>query len=419
MAVAMQPHANFYLLVERGPATFDVRAADEPPTFRARVSLGSECFCSACRWRGQPCRHARWVLQKIFGVPLDSPLMSRTGLSARELDALLDARPRQQAVRADRLAPRAAGGPLRPESVQWLLALSGQDAHLLLSGAAAAKAGGKPAGRARPRRRALDADEVCAICMEEMTDDPAEAARTGGELVWCKVSCGRSTHARCLAAWATHNVQPGLAVRCPLCRAEWPCEPAGARAEEAERAREAEHARAAQLLGGLAALDARERAAREGGGIGDPGGVQSAPPASSPALRWFQRQQTEQSRSAGDGPQPAQPRGAQLAPPRPDRGCGLRRVEHVLSARAPFAAAPPVHRPLALAGGRMRAGGALGSGSAAAQRRASGAPPPPGRAAGEAAQRQQACAGKGCLQGLRFHSAPGFGRLPAPRDASS
>ncbi|KAG8459384.1 hypothetical protein KFE25_013020 [Diacronema lutheri] len=443
---------SFFLLVERGPTTFDVRAADEPPTFCARVTVGAEHACSACRWREQPCRHTRWVLQKLFAVPRESALMARTGLSERELGALVSARPRQQAPRADRVVPRDARGggapaALRAESVEWLLALSGEEAALLLSGPAARAPLGAPLAASRPRRRPLDPDECCAICFERMGDDPVEAAQTGDELVWCKVSCGRSTHARCLAAWATHNVQPGLAASCPLCRAAWPVGQAASRADAAERDEAAEHERRARLLDGLGELAAREVGAREvGARSDDDDGVD---PPSSAALRWFHRQQLGerlQLRADADGARAPGARGActdgagaraagaplvfaRAAPARAHSRLAerVRRPAELAPAlefapaavgaqRAqPLGASPPGarYRPLvARPGAHARAGGSGDGAAAAAVSTALGAALPAHAAAGGAALPRP----RGGGLPLRFHRAPGFGAVALAAD---
>lgn len=282
---------SFYLLVERGLTAFDVRAADEPPTFRARVSIGVEHRCSACRLSPQPCRHTRWVLSKLFGVARHSPLLHRAGLTEAELGALLRARSQAQAASArggSRAQSRAGAGRQRAldgESVNWLLELSGEDAHLLMHAPAR-----RAAPRPRPTRRPLEEGETCPICFEEMADEQdgggGEAGEEDGALVWCKVSCGRSMHARCLAAWSVHNMNAdGASVQCPLCRAAWPIGAAAAQEEARAQLESAQGVRREGLLDGLAAVDARERAA-DAGTAGD-----APPPPSSAALRWFIRQQ--------------------------------------------------------------------------------------------------------------------------------
>jgi hypothetical protein len=339
------------LLNERGPTTFDVRAADEAPSFRARVTLGVEHVCSACHssWCSQPCRHTHWVLHMIFGLPRESPIASQAGVSERELRALLN--DRAQSGRAARAMPRAAAGA-QPNLEDWLLSLSPQDAHLLISGPARLR----PAlarARAPLARRPLESDECCPICMEEMTDDAAAAARAGDELVWCKVSCGRSMHARCLAAWATHNIGPGLCVNCPLCRAAWPVGAAAARAERAEREAASNHERMDELLRGLAAAGARA-GDESGDGRGDAQGVTL----SSSALRWFERSSARDDRARETAPRGS---GSSLPPilshehsrERAARASG--RSASLPAGRGPAAAAV-LYRPLVLNGGaRLRA----------------------------------------------------------------
>ena len=113
-------------------------------------------------------------------------MVRQRGLTEREIQELLRGRP---AVALGRPPPRA-----NPADA----------AALALADAGVA-------------RRELEADELCPICYDSM----ASPNGGGGEVTYCRRSCGKNVHTKCMKMWADNRVATGEAVTCPLCRGDW------------------------------------------------------------------------------------------------------------------------------------------------------------------------------------------------------
>ena len=64
--------------------------------------------------------------------------------------------------------------------------------------------------RTEVKRQAVDAEDVCAICLDELA-----TAAVRREVDHCKFGCGKSCHRRCLRQWLRHSG------RCPNCCTTW------------------------------------------------------------------------------------------------------------------------------------------------------------------------------------------------------
>lgn len=64
------------------------------------------------------------------------------------------------------------------------------------------------------KQRDIDPGEACPICYEEL--DAGKEDR-----VFCRKSCGRNIHARCMKVWADHQATLDKQLTCPLCRGLW------------------------------------------------------------------------------------------------------------------------------------------------------------------------------------------------------
>lgn len=79
----------------------------------------------------------------------------------------------------------------------------------------------------KARRRTLEEDEDCSICMAPLIPDGEEAAKH--HVVWCKASCGRSFHCECWLRWRrtfrrnndANDPDRTLDITCPLCTSPW------------------------------------------------------------------------------------------------------------------------------------------------------------------------------------------------------
>lgn len=178
-------NVQLYLVQRLGPTSFVVR--EENSDVKRKVVIGSRMACSCCTLTPvgtvkESCVHILFVLVKVLRVPASNPLVWQLSLLDRELDEVL-----RCSTLPDRPAPepkaRPAPGKVDPGQV---------------------------------KRRAVDEEEPCPICYEEMAGCDLDA------LVWCRFGCGRNVHGKCMGVWMDHQVKSlGKELSCPLCRTDW------------------------------------------------------------------------------------------------------------------------------------------------------------------------------------------------------
>ena len=138
------------------------------------------------------CIHVLFVMVKVLRVPPSNPLVWQLCLTDRELDEVL----------------RCSAIP-EPTAAENSQARGGR-------GAVQGAGGGSKTEAGAVKRRALDDEEPCPVCYEDMTGVDLDA------LVWCKRGCGRNIHGKCMSKWADHQVHAlSKELTCPLCRGDW------------------------------------------------------------------------------------------------------------------------------------------------------------------------------------------------------
>ena len=187
---------RMYLVQRPGPLAFVLKQEDGK---KVRVRIGNllECNCHAPSPEGEPCVHIIFALLKILRLPPTDERLWQSGLTDLEVADLLShsvRRPTTAPSDADTTAGSGGGG-------------GGG------GGNGDTKAAGAAASDATVKRKALEEEEVCPICQEEMTVDEG--------LTWCKKGCGNNIHIKCMKVWADHKASTGDAITCPLCRADW------------------------------------------------------------------------------------------------------------------------------------------------------------------------------------------------------
>lgn len=180
---------RMYVVQRSGPLSFVLREGGAERKFRAQ--LGDPHRCSCPQAGSELCDHLLFVLLRVLRLPPDNALSWQLGWTDAEVSAALTHNQRrersQESARRRRSARKRGSG-----------AAAGDDAD---------------GGADGVSRHPLDPDEVCPICQEDM--------READILVWCRVACGKSIHARCMRVWAQHQEGIGEEVTCPLCRKPW------------------------------------------------------------------------------------------------------------------------------------------------------------------------------------------------------
>ena len=148
------------------------------------MCIGSQPSCSCAIGKRVPlqelCIHILFVTVRVMRVPTGNPIVWQLSLIDRELDEVLRCAEAPTRFRAPLTLPPSDPAPgLAPGEVL---------------------------------RREVDEDETCPICYEDLlgvsTDD----------LVYCKWSCGRNIHGRCMRVWSDHQASLARDLSCPLCR---------------------------------------------------------------------------------------------------------------------------------------------------------------------------------------------------------
>lgn len=114
---------------------------------------------------------------KKFRVPRENPVIWQLGLIEREINEILLGHLRKQS-------------PVHSSSQQ------------------------KQLSSKETVQRDIGLDDVCPICQDELLNSTSQKA-----LTFCKYSCGKSVHLKCMKIWAEHQKSTGESIiRCPLCR---------------------------------------------------------------------------------------------------------------------------------------------------------------------------------------------------------
>jgi E3 ubiquitin-protein ligase ZSWIM2 len=175
-----------FLVAEPGVTQFIVQAAD----VKHRVLIGDSqtCSCGRAREGVRLCRHLLFVMLRVMRLSPDDPLAWQLSLTEAEIQTVLKGRWEWRAERKRR----------------------GTQGNEKETGEQEAKQDGKV-------RRAVEAEDVCVVCQEEMLG--SEGGTHSGGLCWCESGCGCALHARCMRVWAEHQAQTASshqAITCPV-----------------------------------------------------------------------------------------------------------------------------------------------------------------------------------------------------------
>eukprot|EP00002_Diphylleia_rotans_P026343 TRINITY_DN5243_c0_g1_i2.p1 TRINITY_DN5243_c0_g1~~TRINITY_DN5243_c0_g1_i2.p1 ORF type:complete len:572 (+),score=71.64 TRINITY_DN5243_c0_g1_i2:114-1829(+) len=168
--------ARLYLVQESGPTSFVLKGDQSDRKYR--VSIGDRHYCT-CNEGRQLCLHTLFVMIKIFRLPPENPLVWQTSLIDNEITEIIRGRNRRIINEQQKKKPVVSD----------------------------------PKDRLLVDRRPIEAEDVCAICQDEIHEEDS--------LAWCRYSCGNNIHAACLQVWARHRSSIGETLTCPLCRNDW------------------------------------------------------------------------------------------------------------------------------------------------------------------------------------------------------
>ncbi|KAI6649338.1 E3 ubiquitin-protein ligase ZSWIM2-like isoform X2 [Oopsacas minuta] len=170
--------ARLYILHQTGPTGFHIK--EEGKDRKLKVFLGDPhtCSCNTFMNERELCIHILWLLVKKFKFKPEDPLIYQKGLIEREINDLVL---RELGERNRSVNHRAINESTSPLSYQ----------------------------------RELQEGDVCPICQEVLS-------QANEPLTFCRQSCGKSLHVRCMKMWADHQKSLGeVKIKCPLCREDF------------------------------------------------------------------------------------------------------------------------------------------------------------------------------------------------------
>jgi len=127
--------------------------------------------------------HCR-VLLKKFRIPRTNPVIWQLGLVEREINEIVYEHLRCQSPTLPDATPTSKPHPQNSQ-------------------------------RARVKPKEINNDDVCPICQDDLI-------KNGKKLTFCRFSCGKSMHVKCMRIWSDHQKSMGeQSVKCPMCRQEF------------------------------------------------------------------------------------------------------------------------------------------------------------------------------------------------------
>lgn len=177
VSACLQQVSTCGLLVVQQPGPTSFVLKDPQHNKKFKVSIGEVHQCS-CRGSAEElCLHILFVLSRVFRLPHDNPMVWQRSLLAAEVDQLIRGHISQQTKKRGVVAHQTSDG------------------------------------KTAVPRRAVQPDDVCPICCDDIHEDRA--------LVYCRYGCGNNLHASCFKQYATHNSTNPTPLLCPLCREPW------------------------------------------------------------------------------------------------------------------------------------------------------------------------------------------------------
>jgi hypothetical protein len=166
---------RLYLIQEKGPLSFVFQDEDKK---KFNINIGDNINCTCGGGKKEHCIHTIYVLNRIFKIQFNEPLIFQLSYSDGEISKILDTRKRE-------------------DNVKKKIDAQGLVQEVLMEG----------------NRMNLFDDVTCAICQEDMY--------TFQGLYYCTNSCGHNFHTHCLKVWSEHKRSVSDTISCPMCRSVW------------------------------------------------------------------------------------------------------------------------------------------------------------------------------------------------------
>ncbi|CAI2384236.1 unnamed protein product [Moneuplotes crassus] len=175
---------TFYLVHEPGPTNLVIQ--DEHKK-KNKVQIGSIISCTCGGGQKEHCIHTIFALLRIFKIPEDEPLLWQLSYSDREINKIIQNRER---------------GMFRLRNGEEVKTHTGFLTRKT-----------KKEEKKTVKRAAIEDDEPCCICFDEMLPDE--------NLTYCKYGCGHNIHMDCAKHLVKHKKSEKKQILCPLCRCNW------------------------------------------------------------------------------------------------------------------------------------------------------------------------------------------------------
>ncbi|KAL7525205.1 hypothetical protein ACHAWF_001254 [Thalassiosira exigua] len=166
--------------------------------YRVTVSKVPSCDCPD-RNKGNLCKHLLFVMLKVAGLPVSSPLVYQSAYLTEELEEIVG-RMQQRMRRLGRDVVANETVRRRHEEIQKGL-----------KGAEEVEVDVKPEASSVKRQEVEGVD--CPICFDSLGSDLLR-------LTYCRGTCGTNFHAECIEKWTRQAGQRGNPT-CPNCRQPW------------------------------------------------------------------------------------------------------------------------------------------------------------------------------------------------------
>ena len=179
---------RLYLIQELGPTLFVFKDDDGN---KIKVQIGLHLGCSLCDPLTDHCIHTLYVMQRIYQINAENPLLWQCSYIDSEISDLCRLRYRPET---------------RGNKKHNYLKRRSQTTNSKTKERNIGSAGGSI-------RKTYDENDVCPICHDSLAEEQG--------LTYCKKSCGSNFHINCLLIWAEHRHSHSEKISCPMCRTDW------------------------------------------------------------------------------------------------------------------------------------------------------------------------------------------------------
>lgn len=180
---------RLFLVSTIGPTVFVLKSDDlTDVTFKVFIGERQMCSCGGGEARGQLCFHLLFVMIKVLRVPSDNPIAWQLSLVDSEIEAVLSGELNRK-INQSRFSfmKKGYGERRNRQKHNSVQNIDSQEEDNLSHDSIAQKE--------------LKEDNICSICLEEMTVRDVE----DDILCFCRYQCGTNFHTKCFRMYAIYN----------------------------------------------------------------------------------------------------------------------------------------------------------------------------------------------------------------------